>query len=346
MPPNLLHTLLQSPFELAPRPEPIPGDLRLAWGIAVVVLIVGRSRGKRASLQKLHILAHAVRSRQNREDATQLFNGHVRPVDFIVRVEPWLNRAIAFARAGGLVELQSGKAVRLTKQGVRTFDILYVSDDILTEEKSFIDAVASLATEDAVKKTMRMETSLSILLIRHLRLRAETNAGTFGADLAFKLGLNVLRADNTKGKSTCLQGLLYALGLERMLSPRRDIPLTYVMTTHLEDPETGERHRVLESSVFVELENASGKVITVQRGIVSPTNTKLISVFYGPMLTKPAGHYSQRDFFALDPGAAQREAGFRQDARGVHWLAVTKGKTLRWGRNDTLPRNNFSSTLR
>ncbi len=85
--------------------------------------------------------------------------------------------------------------------------------------------------------------------LRHLRLRAETKAGTFGADLPFKPGLNVLWADNTKGKSTCLQGVLYALGLERMLSPRREVPLTYVMTQHLDDPETGERHSVLESSV-------------------------------------------------------------------------------------------------
>ena len=222
-----------------------------------------------------------------------------------------------------LVELQSGKAVRLTKEGVRTFDILYVSDDILTEEKSFINAVASLATEDAVKKTMRME--------RYYRLVSPNPPSSLeGRDQRWHLRSGPClqtrverspRANNTKGKSTCLQGLLYALGLERMLSPRRDIPLTYVMTTHLEDPETGEQHRSsIVSSVFVELENASGKVITVQRGIVSPTNTKLISVFYGPMLTKPAGHYSQRDFFALDRGAAQREAGFhRMLAEFIGW---------------------------
>ncbi len=150
------------------------------------------------------------------------------------------------------------------------------------------------------------------LRIRHLRLRAETPAGSYGTDLPFKIGLNVLRADNTKGKSTCLQALLYALGLERMLSPRRDIPLAYVMTSHLDDPETGDRHPVLESSVAVELENASGDIITVKRGVVSPTDRKLVSVFYGPSLTKPSGRYKQRDFFVLDPGAAQREAGFHR----------------------------------
>jgi hypothetical protein len=40
-------------------------------------------------------------------------------------------------------------------------------------------------------------------------------ARTFQFDEPFALGLNVLWADNTKGKSTCLQDLLYALGLDQ-----------------------------------------------------------------------------------------------------------------------------------
>jgi len=151
------------------------------------------------------------------------------------------------------------------------------------------------------------------LRIRHLRLRAETGAGPFGADIPFSTGLNVLWADNTKGKSTCLQGLLYALGLERMLSPRREIPLTYVMTSHLEeDNKSGVRHAILESSVSVELENSAGKVITVRRAVKSTGDTRLVTVFQGPQLTNPAGQYEQRDYFVLDPGAAQREAGFHR----------------------------------
>jgi hypothetical protein len=155
---------------------------------------------------------------------------------------------------------------------------------------------------------------------RHLRLRAEAAVGSFGADIPFDDGLNVLWANNTMGKSTCLQGLLYALGLERMLSPRRQIPLTYVMTSHLDDPETGERHTVLESAVWVELENATGDVITVRRGVSAATDRRLVSVFEGPMLTQPEGHYRQRDYFVLDPGAAQREAGYhRMLAEFIGW---------------------------
>ena len=156
--------------------------------------------------------------------------------------------------------------------------------------------------------------------LRHLRLRAETKIGTFGADLPFKVGLNVLWAENTRGKSTCLQGILYALGLERMLSPRREVPLTYVMTQHLDDPETQERHPVLESSVWLELENDRGEIITVKRGVVTNTDRRLISVFHGPLLTAPSETYRQQDYFVSDPGAAQREAGFhRMFAAFIGW---------------------------
>ena len=150
------------------------------------------------------------------------------------------------------------------------------------------------------------------LRVRHLRLRVETKNGTYGADIPFKIGLNVLWADNTRGKSTCLQAIVYALGLEKMLSPTRLVPLTYVMTTHLDDPDTGERLAVLESAVWLELENHRGEIITVKRGVKTNLDRRLISVFRGPLLSEPGNYYRQQDYFVLDPGAAQRDAGFHK----------------------------------
>src|SRR3546814_5337694 len=76
-----------------------------------------------------------------------------------------------------------------------------------------------------------------------LRLRAITASGPYGADIRFASGLNVIWADNTKGKSTCMQAMLYALGLEKMLSPRREVPLPHAMTTYLRcDDERSEEH--------------------------------------------------------------------------------------------------------
>ena len=73
------------------------------------------------------------------------------------------------------------------------------------------------------------------LKLNQLNLRISTANGLYGATFKFGRGLFIIGADNTTGKSTCLQAILFALGLERMLSPKRQIPLAYVMTTRLCD---------------------------------------------------------------------------------------------------------------
>jgi len=165
------------------------------------------------------------------------------------------------------------------------------------------------------------------LLIRHIRLRVETSTGLFGADVPLETGLNILWADNTKGKSTALQGLLYALGLERMLSAKREIPLPHVMTSYVEDDQDN-KHPVLESSAWVELENSAGKIITVRRYAKNPSvDRRLVSVFFGPALSQPSASYRQQDYFVSDPGAAQRESGFHfMLATFIGWNLPTIGK--------------------
>ena len=154
---NLQDILLDGPFELTARPEPIPDDLRLAWGIALVILILGRSRVKRASLQKLHFMAHSARTRATRDQAERLFAGTLTSADMVVRVEPWLNRAIAFATAARLVSLEHGGHARLTDSGIQTFEKISSTESLMVEEKAFIEAVARQATEGAIEKIMRME---------------------------------------------------------------------------------------------------------------------------------------------------------------------------------------------
>ena len=150
------------------------------------------------------------------------------------------------------------------------------------------------------------------LRLRHLRLRVITPAGIYGTDVRFDLGLNVIWADNTKGKSTCMQGMLYVLGLEKMLSPRREIPLPHAMTTFLRnDDETTED--ILESTVSLEIQNGAGRIITVHRPVKKlDVDNRLITVDFGAVLTDPDSQSERRNFFVLDPGAAQREDGFHR----------------------------------
>lgn len=162
------------------------------------------------------------------------------------------------------------------------------------------------------------------LSVRHIRLRANTSAGLYGADIGLDGGFTVLHAPNTSGKSTVLHAVLYALGLEQMLSPKRDrIPLSYTMRTHVEDPYTEQEYAIIESYVAVEIENAAGERITVKRFVTAATDKKLVQVSKGPQLTA-GGQYERRDYFVLDPGAAQREVGFHHMlARFMGWNLPT-----------------------
>lgn len=152
------------------------------------------------------------------------------------------------------------------------------------------------------------------LRLRHLALRVRTDSGMFGADIPFASGLNVLWADNTKGKSTCVQSIVFALGLERMLSAQRDIPLQYAMTDYVREvlPEGGEAERsVVTSAVWLEIESDNGAVITIRRWAKSAgQSSKLITVFQGPILTEGGPASEGKDYFVHDAGAATREAGF------------------------------------
>ena len=156
MPLEALKRLFDTPFHVTARREPIAADLRLEWGVATTVLILSKSRGQRASLQKIHFLAHSIRTKTSQRLAIGMFEGRLRSHELVVRVDPWVNRALAFAHGLGLVTLDGGKAAKLTSKGI-TYVRQLSQADVLADEKRFLDAVGDRATEAAVTKIMRME---------------------------------------------------------------------------------------------------------------------------------------------------------------------------------------------
>ena len=156
------------------------------------------------------------------------------------------------------------------------------------------------------------------LRLRHLMLRAITERGPFGVRVALNNALVILRADNSSGKSTCVQSIVYALGLEGMFTPGLSVPLPRAMTDELLHGE--DTLPVLESEVMLEIENGQGDVITIRRMIKSESDKRLVSTWNGPVLTTPGDHYKQRDYFLKDPGAATRPDGFHYMlARFLGW---------------------------
>ena len=149
-----------------------------------------------------------------------------------------------------------------------------------------------------------------MIRFRHLRLRSFTADQSFQADIPFDAGLNIIQAPNTSGKSTCLQAVIYVLGLERSLGPQLAIPLPYAMRERIHAAENTPYEMVLQSFVELELENDRGEIIVLHRDVVGGKDTKLIQATFGPSLTEGAARTRQRDFYVLDGGSAVQEDGF------------------------------------
>lgn len=160
------------------------------------------------------------------------------------------------------------------------------------------------------------------LKLRALRLRVATDKGPVGATIPFYDGLCVFRADNTSGKSTCVQAIIYALGLEGMLTAAHDVPLPHAMTERVEID--GEERMVLESEVMLEIANGDGRTWTIARSVKGGYDKHLVRSWNGAAITGDAGQLIQRDFYVRHPGAATRELGFHHElASFIGWTLPT-----------------------
>lgn len=156
-----------------------------------------------------------------------------------------------------------------------------------------------------------------------LKLRSITAKTVYGVDLDFTSGLNIVQADNTSGKSTCLQAIIYVLGLERSLSANLSVPLPFAMRERIHENKDDPYEEVLQSYVEIEVCNHRDEKLRIRRSIVGDADPKLISTWSteeaeddGPV------RETQRDFFVHDPGSATRESGFH------HFLADFLGWEL------------------
>ncbi|MEJ8406054.1 hypothetical protein WKI27_11920 [Brevundimonas vesicularis] len=129
----------------------------MSWGIGVLLLSLYYSRGKKGSFPKLQFLAHAVRTEEGREDVRALLAGNLRSTEISVRVEPWLNRAVAYAHGLGFVDVAKGKSVSLTDKGKEVATAIDVDTSVFKEERVFLCEVAGKLTESQLTKIWRME---------------------------------------------------------------------------------------------------------------------------------------------------------------------------------------------
>lgn len=156
------------------------------------------------------------------------------------------------------------------------------------------------------------------LTISKIILDVTTASGEFGTSLDLRQGLNIVKAPNSYGKSTCLQAVLYGLGLERMLGPRVETPFGHALKEYIRERPSGPSFPVQASYVELELLNSRQEKLAVHRDVKGDSDSRLVRA----KITRADGTAERRDFFLHDPGSAQREDGFH------HFLASFVGWKL------------------
>ncbi|HEM7131156.1 TPA: hypothetical protein U2I51_000579 [Providencia rettgeri] len=163
------------------------------------------------------------------------------------------------------------------------------------------------------------------LRIEQLSVRTNTNDGVYGVDIPFEAGLNIIHAENTQGKSTCIQAIVFALGLEGTLGPSRKVPLKTALTSQLRKAD-GSPALIFESNIYLQINNGE-KTITIKRSS-NPDKKDLVSVYEDIVANQAViGNVISRDYFLRLEGSATRERGFHAylaDFLGLHLPTVFK----------------------
>lgn len=126
--------------------------------------------------------------------------------------------------------------------------------------------------------------------------------GRYGCFYTFQSGLNIVRGNNSTGKSSMFQAIIYALGLEELLGGRNEKTMQSVLKDTVVYPD-GELHKIIESYVYLEIEN--NEIVTVKRPIKSEKeNSKLIDVYFGALLSGANKSLKKQSMFIHDKGGA------------------------------------------
>lgn len=153
------------------------------------------------------------------------------------------------------------------------------------------------------------------LRIEKLKIVVETSAGVFSVLLPFKPGLNIVRAENSSGKSTCVNAIAYGLGLEAILGPSRRRPFPKSLYEVILNNKKEEKPYFVEHSyVAIEVCNAKDRIAVLTRDVLGDSNKVTVQE-----------NEKELDYFLGSSG----HVGSARTERGFHyWLANFLGWDL------------------
>jgi hypothetical protein len=129
-----LAALLDVPFQFRRRPVPLPADERLAYRLAVLLLLLRDcSRSNKSTLKRLHFLDWAAGGIDRVELVKGMKNLHELG-RAIIRYDPLVDAALRFAAAEKLVRIENSR-ITLTEHGLAFLKAIDSDADLLGAEK-------------------------------------------------------------------------------------------------------------------------------------------------------------------------------------------------------------------
>ena len=102
---ELLAEVLNSRAQLSERALPAPGDLRVSWRLAALVLMLDRCYGKSATMEQVQVIGWALLGEESREAVLAVAESRPLPDVPIVRFDPSWSRTVDLAVGFGLADL-------------------------------------------------------------------------------------------------------------------------------------------------------------------------------------------------------------------------------------------------
>lgn len=150
-----IDAVLNAPVKFTERPSPLPADLRIEWRVAFLLCVLKMTcRGGKSSLPRLQVINWAARSADTRKRFLEIVTQGTKAGEIIIRVEPGLNYAIAFAAAEKFIERPGGDRIQLTDEGKKMVAQIQAAKDCLVEEKAFLTSLGMALTEQLAKKLL------------------------------------------------------------------------------------------------------------------------------------------------------------------------------------------------
>ncbi|ROQ37067.1 hypothetical protein EDF46_2513 [Frondihabitans sp. PhB188] len=136
------------------RNESIPGDLRVAWRISAVCLLLTKGRANSLALEHLHVLWWAIRSTVSQIQVVRAFDGQSRPDDLLVRFDPSLAVSLDLALGAGLIERGATGTMKLTPAGLLLALNILDTAEAFEGEKLFLKKLPSKITKTQFERIL------------------------------------------------------------------------------------------------------------------------------------------------------------------------------------------------